>query len=405
MKELEKRLDKYKDGRYYRSPTSEFHVASLSVTGATYGECSDFCTRVRTVSTHTRTHAHTHTHTCTVHTHTCTHTHTHTHTQSVPQEYDVFPSLFYSTLDFHSGTLPRPQKKRKSSMPSSVDDSCIAEILFDSQPYANGRLSPYAKSSTLGSGMMSSRLMNKSTGALNEITAGGVRGLSRQSPAPTHHSLVTSTPQPQRSKARSMHALNDQQRDGESRNNASSGNHSPNSSSTFNFHGNSSGDNSPTSSPYLSLSGRSNAQSDSSLRTVNLTDELLSHYSSVATGSDGVSPVVHANHHGSRYSPNLSMRYGVNGGPVGLNSAGVGHHSSTTNQKMPSPGNSFDDRFAEHTEAMFIRKYSYAMATRDHPVGVPASPLTHPHIRPSTQRVSDMDDLLYSDRRSHQALG
>ncbi len=268
-------------------------------------------------------------------------------------------------------------------------------MLFDSQPYANGHLSPTAKTSTFGGGMLNSRMLNKSTGALNELGASG-RSMSRQSPAPPHHSLFTSTPQPQqRSKARSMHALNDQDRD------SCSGigsveywSNSPPSVSRGN-----SSDNSPTSSPFLSPSSRSNAPSESSLRSGNLTDDFLHYYGGQKAGSEGNTPVLHQKQFGGKTSPSVTTHYGTSAG-----------HRMPTNRRVSSPASSVDDRFLDHPEGLFTRTYSYARATRDHPVSLSASPLAQPYVRPVTQRVSDMDDSVFgmhslgSDRKAHPLL-
>ena len=367
--------------------------------------------------THTHTHAHTHTHTQHTHTHTHNaraHTHTHTHSRKHPHTSTrtlrkgvcvcvCMSCASYSPppVDFHAGTLPRPQKKRKSSVPASMDDNSIAEMLFDSQPYANGHLSPTTKTTTFGGGMLNSRLLNKSTGALNELGASG-RSMSRQSPAPPHHSLFTSTPQPQRSKARSMHALNDQDRD------SCSGigsveywSNSPPSVSRGN-----SSDNSPTSSPYLSVSGRSYVPSEPSLRSGNLTDDFLNYYGVQKAGSEGNTPVLHQKQFGGKTSPSVKTHYGASGGQGGASPS----HRLPTNRRVSSPASSIDDRFFDHPEGLFTRTYSYARATHDHPVSFSASPLTHPHVRPVTQRVSDMDDSVFgvhslgSDRKTHQLL-
>lgn len=243
--------------------------------------------------------------------------------------------------------------------------------------------------------MLNSRMLNKSTGALNELGASG-RSMSRQSPAPPHHSLFTSTPQPQqRSKARSMHALNDQDRD------SCSGigsveywSNSPPSVSRGN-----SSDNSPTSSPFLSPSSRSNAPSESSLRSGNLTDDFLHYYGGQKAGSEGNTPVLHQKQFGGKTSPSVTTHYGTSAG-----------HRMPTNRRVSSPASSVDDRFLDHPEGLFTRTYSYARATRDHPVSLSASPLAQPYVRPVTQRVSDMDDSVFgmhslgSDRKAHPLL-
>ena len=281
-------------------------------------------------------------------------------------------------IEIQGGTLPRNTKK-KAVPPTSVDDSCLAEMLFDSS-----RLPVNSKVYTMSHGMLNSRALNKSTGALNEIfTIKGKPSFKPHSATSSSNRLMTSTPQPQRSKARSLLSLTEGggiPQDGISNLQPDPG--SPTSGNSFFFHGHSSDDSSPTASTTF-LSGKSQSSSLSSMRTVNLTDDILSVYVSQDTHhlskqdgrllqemtgrqsprQDGRQTLEGA----GRQSPSTSSRHNVNGS------------SKTRSYIAPSHGDDFD-----HSMGMIPRTFSYAQATRDYPVSVPGSntAVPHPQIRP-----------------------
>jgi hypothetical protein len=303
------------------------------------------------------------------------------------------PSPAEGSYDIHAGTLPR-QRKKKTSLPTSADDSCIAELLFDSRSSINGRLSPKPSSSL---NILNSRQMNKSTGALNELTGVNKSAtVGRRSPVPQHHSLLTSSPHAQKTKARSLLSLSDHQ---ESGNECSS----PTNSSAHSFHLNDTSDGLNSTGSSMPMSGsyqvRSQNQSQSSLRTVNLTDELLTHYTSNdvdSIGSDRMEPVRNevSNVTGSRFSPNLSTRYSVNNnGPISRSSV-VPRDNGSGTRLAPSTSLPVDD----HPHDLRSRSMSYSLATRDNPIssGHSTPVPTHPHIRPANStRVSDTEESAY----------
>ena len=256
----------------------------------------------------------------------------------------------------------------------------------------NGRLSP--KRSTLS--IMQSRQLNKSTGALNELSSVN-RGTppSRRSPVPPHHSLVTSSSQTQKTKARSLVSLSDHPEN-------SNELKSPSNSSSYSFQMGEIVDSLPSTSSPVMMSGanqlvRPSGHPQSSLREVNLTDELLSHYATHSDSGDyprqgtGQTDSVKNDVNSlpsSRLSPNMSARYSVNG-PISRSS--VLPHSNTprSNRHVSSPGIS-DDLPTENRS----RTYSYSIATREHPIssGHNTPTLPHPHIRPANSRVSDSEE-------------